>query len=236
MGDGVPKPAIVRWAPKVAAEHAVSNWDRYSQLLSTGKPTDRLEVIDSIKGAPWRDRDAAANKGTLVHDLAERISLGIESPTVVPPEIKGHVESFRRFLDEWQPEWQAVESTVYSRKNSYAGTLDFIAKLPGLGLCLGDYKTSRSGIFGDIALQLSAYRYADFIGLPDNSEAPVPKVDNCVGIHITEKGYKVIPVKADEEAFSYFLAATKVARWTSDVSKTVLGSALPKPLKAEELN
>jgi hypothetical protein len=222
IGDGVPKPALVKWAPKMAAQFVVDNYERLEPLLKSNDPADQIEVLDTIKNAPWRDRDAAANKGTLVHDWAERISLGVATPDEVPLLIRGHVRAFRQFLDDFKPEYEATEMTVYSRKHKYAGTLDFIARLPGLGLCLGDYKTNRSGIFGDVALQLSAYRFADFIGLPNDTEEPMLQVDNCVAIHIAEDGYKVIPVKADLDVHKFFLHATKVAQWSNDLSKTVL--------------
>lgn len=222
IGDGVPKPALVKWAPKKSAEFVADNWGRLRPLLESGNEPDRLEAIETIKNAPWRDRDAAANKGTLVHDWAEKISLGVATPDQVPLLIRGHVKAFRRFLEDFQPVYEATEMTVYSRKHRYAGTLDFIADIPGLGKCLGDYKTNRSGIFGDVALQLSAYRFADFIGLPNDTEEPMQEVDNCVAIHIAEDGYKVIPIKADPDVYKFFLHATKVAQWSNEISKSVL--------------
>jgi hypothetical protein len=225
IGAGVPKPALLKWAPKMAAEFAVREWEHLHSLITSGHPTDKLRAIDDIKGAPWRDRDAAANKGTAVHDWAEKIALDPAYEAHVPEEIKGHVEQFRRFVDDLDVQFEATEFSVYSRTHGYAGTGDFIARFgarPDLGLVLGDYKTNRSGIFGDIALQLSALRFADFIGLPNNEEIEIPKIDTCVGVHITADQYKVIPVQVDEYIFQYFLRAMDIAKWQTEVSNYVL--------------
>lgn len=225
IGAGVPKPALVRWAPKKAAEFVADEWQHLHGLFSSGKRTDRQRAIDDIKGAPWRDRDTAADKGTAVHDYAERIALDPDYEAEVPEDLKGHVNSFRQFVADFDVQFEASEFTVYSRKHGYAGTGDFLARFgnaPELGLVLGDYKTNRSGIFPDVALQLAALRYADFIGLADNSENPIPNVDTCAAVHISGDGYKVIPVKVDEDVFRVFLRAGDIARWQNETSKKVL--------------
>lgn len=229
LSAGVPKPALLNWAPKMVAEFVAKEYARLEPLLKSGNDFDQIEAISTMKNAPWRDRDAAANKGTQVHDFAEQITLYPERQHDIPPALKGHVDSFKRFLDEWQPDYEATEMTVYNRTDHYAGTLDAIAHLPGLGLCLIDYKTNRSGIFGDIALQLAAYRHAEFIGLPDDTEVPMYPVDNCIGLHIGPDGYKVIPVDTGPDIFAYFLHALEMAKWAEDVSKNVLGAPRKAP-------
>jgi hypothetical protein len=59
-----------------------------------------------------------------------------------------------------------VEFSVASYRYGYAGTGDLIAWLtvPGASVpssWLLDVKTNRSGIYGETALQLAAYRYAE---------------------------------------------------------------------------
>src|ERR1700722_16569904 len=62
--NGIPKPALMPWAAKMAAEHADANWYRLSKL----PPTER---VNEIKGAYKVYTEKAANLGTTVHKLIE---------------------------------------------------------------------------------------------------------------------------------------------------------------------
>ena len=54
--NGIPKPALMPWAAKMAAEHADANWYRLSKL----PPTER---VNEIKGAYKVYTEKAANLG-----------------------------------------------------------------------------------------------------------------------------------------------------------------------------
>jgi len=69
VGDGMPKPALLNWAGKATAEYAVDNWDALAPLPLT-------ERLKKIEGGRYEKRDAAANKGTAVTLLAERLIAG----------------------------------------------------------------------------------------------------------------------------------------------------------------
>ena len=202
IGDGLPKPALVNWAANATAEAAVNRWD---ELADMG-PADRLKVL---KGARYADRDAAAKRGTEVHALAERLMRGEE--ITVPDELRGHVESYLRFLDDWQPEPLHLESTVVNYSIGYAGSLDMIARLGNGSVFLGDIKTNRSGIYGDVALQLAAYRYAEYIVTP-SGEARMPEVEATYAIHVRADGYSVIPIETGPTVFDDFRRVAAVAR------------------------
>ena len=238
---GLPSPALTAWGMKAVAEFAVANHRVLSGMLdgvrlSKGpdgtavvKDPDAVQgAIDWLKGAPYRERDRKANVGSALHALAEAHVLG--RPTPDPdPSIAGHAASFRAFLDEWRPTFEMTEATVYSRSESYAGTLDAIAVIPGLGRVLLDYKTSGSGVYPEAALQLAMYRHAEFVGLPDGSEAPMPQVDGCVVVWVRADGYDVIPVIADEQVFRSALYVREVMRWAEETSKGVIGQPMPLP-------
>lgn len=182
-----------------------------------------------VKDAPWREMHDKADLGTSVHDWAEKIVLGVLSVDDVPEELRLHVDGFLQFWRDLDLVFEATEFTVYSRTHGYAGTGDFMARsrrYPEMGLILGDYKTSRSGIWPDIALQLAALRYADFIGLPDNSEIPIPGIDTCMGVQLTAEGYSYVVVDAGKQAFGAFCHAIETARWTTETSKSVLGNIM----------
>ena len=185
-----------------------------------------------LKGSPYADRDAAANRGTAVHALAEQLVHGAEVD--VPDELAGHVESYVRFLNEWSPEPVLVERTVVNYTVGYAGTLDLAARFPCWPgeTVLTDIKTSRSGIFGETGMQLAAYRYAEFYVADDGSEQPMPAIDRVVAVHVRADGYDVIPVRADEYVFSRFRHVAVVARAAGE-ARSWVGEALPTPVLEE---
>jgi hypothetical protein len=222
LGGGLPKPALINWAKKFTAEYAVDNLTKLATLLEPDAQgeVDREGAVDWLKNASFRERDRAADLGTLVHAATEAYVLGKPYPKW-PPLVKPRMEAFERFLADFEPEYTATEASVYSRAQRYAGTLDAIATIDGRTLLL-DTKTSKKAIYPDVALQLAAYRYADFIGLPDGSEEPMRPVDACAALRLADGEYELIDVRADRDVFQVFLFVREVFRWTTETSKSVL--------------
>jgi hypothetical protein len=217
-GDGLPKPALLNWAGDATAEYAVDHWEELTKL-----PTS--ERLKKMKGGRYENRDAAANKGRSIHKLAERLIAG--ERVTIPDNLRGYVESCVKFIDEFELREIHVEAVVYSETQRHVGTLDLIGdvRLPdmpeyddiprdddGFSRGLLDWKTGRSGIFGDVALQLSPYRFSEFMILPDGSVVEMPAVDFCAGIHIRADGYTCVPLLCDESVYRDFLYVKEVAR------------------------
>jgi hypothetical protein len=145
----------------------------------------------------------------------------------------GHARAYSQFLVEFDVDPVHVEFSVASYRYGYAGTGDLIAKLtfPGIGriLALCDVKTNRSGIFGETALQLAAYRYADV--LIKDGEQPMPEVDACFAIHVGPDFCRLVPVTADLEQHRSFLYAQQVAEFVK-VSNDLIGPAVQPPTTA----
>lgn len=231
IGNGVPKPALKEWGQRRVAEFAV---DRIDQWLEMG----RDEAIDWLKRAPNRETDRAAARGSDIHDWARAWVLG--QPVPEPrAELRPWCDAFLAFLDDWKPEYVLSEATVYSRTWHYAGTLDFIAVLTDLGPVpvLGDYKTGK-GVYGEAAMQLAAYRHADFLGLPDGTEAPMPETAGAVVLHLRpdllpKPGYQLVPVDAGPQMFRAFLYAQQIHRFTTELSRQCLGTPCAPGLGVE---
>lgn len=238
IGGGVPKPALLPWGIKMVAEGAVTSRDVVAAMLRKCETPEACakgdfcgrctETIRWLKGLPYAKRDAAADLGTEVHVAAEAHSLGKPMPPW-SPLVKPYMASFERFLADFQPVFTATEASVYNRTQRYAGTLDAIATLtlpmqekPVTALL--DVKTGK-GVYSEVGLQLAAYRHAEFIGLPDGSEADMPDVDGGLCLHLTPDGYRLIEVRCDDEVFRAFLYAREVFRWLEETSKSVLGLA-----------
>lgn len=223
LGDGVPKPALINWAANTTADAAVNRWEE----LDAMPPAQRLSVL---KAARYEDKDRAANRGTQVHNLAESL---VKGETVeAPDEIAGHVESYARFLDEFDVQPLHVEFSIASYQWGYAGTGDLIAsvRMPGTDVrrvLLMDIKTNRSGIFGETALQLAGYRFADVL-IHGDDEQPMPEVEGCAAIHVRGDGYDLVPVDADEQAHKWFLYAMQVGQFVK-ASRDLVGPPVIPP-------
>ena len=137
-------PHLVPWAGKKAAQEAIAVEAQWPGHLS--KNPDK--AIDWIKKAADRDRDAAAEQGDVVHNACEDLARGLPCPSLTPEQMR-YVDSWKAWLDRWQPEFLALEATVYGKTAgglSYAGTGDAIFRIntPETGplVCASDYKCS----------------------------------------------------------------------------------------------
>lgn len=148
----------------------------------------------------------------------------------VPDELAGHVESYVKFLDDWDPQPILIESTVYHRAYGYAGTLDMVADLNDGKRWLLDVKTTRSGVYGDTAFQLAAYRYADRYLDDDGRARDMVPVDGCAVIWVRADGYDLVPVQADEAVLTQFRHIHVTARAAAQ-AKDYVGEALHPTLR-----
>ena len=233
-GGGLPKPALLNWAGDATAEYAIDNWEDLGALPIS-------ERLKRIKGGRYEKRDAAANKGKQIHKLAERLIAG--ERVTIPDGLDGYVQACVRFLDEFEVRALHVEAVVYSEARRHVGTLDLIAdvRLPdmpeydhigrdddGFSRGLLDWKSSRSGIFGETALQLTPYRFSEFMILPDGEVIEMPAVDFCAGIHLRPDGYSFIPLTCDEDVYRDFLYVKEVARIVAGL-RDLVGDPIEPP-------
>lgn len=215
LDKGLPKPALVPWGIKTVAEYAVNN----REDLAEKPPT---EMLSELKGAPYRERDAAAKRGTEVHRLAEALVQGDQ--VVVPAELDRHVAHYVEFLDAFKPQPILVEPVVYNLTYGYAGSADLFADIGGETWLL-DLKTNRSGVYPEVAYQLAAYRYAEFYLDADGEPQPMIAVDRCAVIHVNDKGWQVVPVRADEAVLKAFRHIAVVYR-EMEANAAYLGEAM----------
>lgn len=259
IGDGIPKKALTGWAARSVAEFVVEHLverdghiyadDLLPALQQLNQASNRKEKWDGISfkrvtwakilaGIPYVDRDTAANRGTEVHKLAERLARGEE--VTVPDELAGHVDSYLKFLDQWEPRVVATELVVFNRQWQYAGTADLIADFPPpFGRCLVDLKTSRSGIWAETALQENGYAGAEGYLDADGNEHPMSElgIERLLAVWVRSDGYDVYPVQFGERIHKDLLHAAWVARWTKR-NDDLIGPSLrppePWPVEIEE--
>lgn len=253
--NALDKPALMYWAAEETAKAAVS----VAKSLSLRVEEDGEEAtIKWLRDARFRrpkGMRSATELGTAVHDALEQLALTGQWPEV-DDEVRPFVEQADRWMQKFQPTYLAVESTVFNETYGYAGTLDAIAEVDGVRFLL-DYKSSRKSFDGrgkptspypeQVGLQLSAYRYAEYLaawrprryeyqkrryylmGTAEKEAAlPVPEVDACLVLHLTPEHCEAFPIKADEEVFQAFLFTLECFRWLNETSKTIMGDPLEK--------
>lgn len=219
----LPKPFLTFWASKVVAEYAVKN---LGEIVGIALRGDGQGAVDYLKGAPRRDTASAAETGTAVHDLFEKIAKG-EPVGRIHPDYKPYVEHFEEFLKEFSPEFVFLEETVWSEKVDYAGSFDAYAVIEGEKVFL-DWKTTRSGVHPEVALQLAAYRFADYIIRPDGTRVPQPPSTGAAVLHVRPEGWSFVPVKSDAETFETFKVLRQVFDWDRELKEAVIGSPINK--------
>lgn len=219
-----PKPFLKYWAVKLTAEACVKNADVWIPLAER----DEKGAIDYLKGVHRRVSGDAATLGSMAHDLFERAARGeVINPRHVHADVKPHLKWFMAFLDEVQPEFLYLEETVWSDTHEYAGSFDAIAKVDGETVIL-DWKTSKD-VYASVALQLSAYRYAERIILAETGESvDVPEMTGGAVLHVRPEGWKFVPVQCDEDVYAKFLALRAVFEWEGSQSKGVVGRAIAR--------
>lgn len=233
ISGGLPKPFLVGWAAKVAAECA---WDDFDVLKLLHEKKQQRAFIDHVKGARYRDAGEKANRGTIVHAAVEAYLAGapLSKEDVEARLDDGRVDASLRkaaipmvqgvlaFLQDAEPEILWSEKTVYSRAHGYAGTADVIGRMHVGGSRVPvvlDIKTSKR-IYDETALQLCAYARADFVGLDDGTEEPLlpfgmggESLEYGVVVRPTSTGrYETATFALTDEVFETFLACLAVAQ------------------------
>lgn len=240
---GLPKDNLIKWSADATAAYAVDNWEALGALPVS-------ERLKKIQGGRWEALEKAGARGTAVHKMAERLVAG--EKVTVPNEISGYVQACVRFLDEFDLRADFVEVVVYSETNRHVGTCDLIGRvlLPdmpeyddivrdadGYSVGLFDWKTSRSGIFGEVALQLAPYRHSEFLLHPETGvPIPMPHVDFTAGIHLKPDGsYDFVPLVTDADVYRDFLYVKEVARIAAGLRNLVGDPIVPPTASRYEL-
>jgi hypothetical protein len=228
------KPWLAAWSAKLAAAFAVDNLDLIRATLDSEAGRDG--AIDLIKGAARRAREIKADVGTYVHDVIEALILDGTLPdipetlagrtveyggdllTIDQPWLDTILDGFLAFAEDMDPEWEMAEATVVNREHGHAGTLDFIGRLRTLRVrtrVMGDAKTG-AHLDPTMNAQLAAYRHSPEVWLDSlGNTARLPQVDRCVVLHLRtsyERGYKLLEVPADDQAYAWFLSHRDVLR------------------------
>lgn len=207
LDGGYPKPGLVDWAANAGADYVVDHW---ADLLDM-TPSQRAKAV---RTARFSERTKALANGKAVHAVGEALAHG-QQVVDVPESLLGLGQAYAQWLDDFTPTVTHVETSVLSTRWGYGGTFDLLCVIDDVRWLL-DLKTGK-GVYEDVALQLSAYRYAD-VALVDGSEAVMPEVDACGVVHVTPDSATLMPIDAGPDTFKIFLYVAQLARWRRDAT------------------
>lgn len=241
LGTG---PGLVNWNVNTTAEAA---FDRFPILRQFVEDGDRAGAVKFLRDQRFIKTGAAAARGTDVHRVAEALHLG--EVVEYDEAIEGYVSQYRRFLEDFRPEFLMAEAPVYNLTHRYAGTLDGIAVIDGKAVVV-DMKTTAHGPdsgksrppFPEVALQLTLYRHAELVGLladrkeiqyrryyvfdPEAESQPMPETEGGVCIVVSPEDYLVVPVDTSDRVWKACRHVIQVARFQTETSKTVFGPTI----------
>lgn len=225
LSGGVPKPALPHWYAKMAAEYVRKHFHELNP--------DAPDFVQTVAKAPEMDRDKAAARGTDIHTAGEQLA------TTGEVQVTAHaaeVQHYADWLEEWEIKPMLIERPVFKRDPRFCGTLDLIATsrfINGGRPFIADLKSSRS-VYGDTALQLSAYAMADKYIAPDGKDKLMPFVDYALVVHIRPDGVDGHPLCTSreeiEEAYSWFLSAYTTYKNTNARKKRLRPALVKAPL------
>jgi len=223
LRNGIPKPQFIKSAVDKTAGYTLDYWDELAEL----PPSERLK---RMLRAQWDYLKSAGERGTDVHTIAHKLATGEEVD--VPDTLTGHVDAYLEFTRDWEPLELLTETVVGNRQHRYMGTLDTVAKLADGKTWLLDWKTAASGIWPESALQLAAYRHAEFYLDAQANEQPMPDVDRTGCVWLRADGYDLIPVKSGPDVLRVFLYAQQVAHFVDEPREAFIGDAISAPARA----
>lgn len=239
--NGVPKPAFTTWAARTVAEFAVEHKDAWLNL-------PRTDAVKLLKGAPWSQRDDAADRGSAIHATVEAYLNGDQLPDGLTEEELDCAIAVEAFLRQHVRKVLAVELTVFSPKFKYAGTLDLWARgRDGIRHIL-DWKSGRD-IYRDHAVQLAAYANAEYAvvnkqRIATNREAwngtliewGPAQAQRLGVVHVRRDGATLHPVIYTQRLWHVFRAAAFTRLWqldTDDYRRTPREPVFGKPIEVQ---
>lgn len=211
---------LERWKTRQMAAQAADQATFISKMSKDA-------AVKHLNSVPDRNLQAAADRGTAVHAMAEAFAVDGELPDTDGP-LGAYATNLMRFFLEWEPEFIMTEEVVFHEEHLYAGTMDAIVILPELGVTILDYKTSKRAQI-DHALQLAAYRYSSFALTDDDVRSGLPPIESAAVVLINEDRYQVIPVDAGVLTYDAFLRAQQQYRFVKQAN-SLLGRPLDSPL------
>ncbi|SHL73452.1 hypothetical protein [Streptomyces yunnanensis] len=220
LDTSVNKRALMPWAVKLTVEWALD----HRMEIARRAITDRDGLTKQLKQIHRDARESAADLGDRIHKAAENRVLG--APVASDPEVASYLDQFDRWVALWgihfDSDVYATEITCMHRRLGYAGTADLVIWLPTgpnrrRELWLIDYKTSATrsakSVYPENTQQLAALRYCETVLLPDDTDAPMPRIQRAGVLNLRRKSHALVEMPAGRDAHRAFRGALQNAIW-----------------------
>lgn len=159
---------MIERGPGRPTKYVLANGTRVPGVTTiTGRFKDSGGIIHwayqcGVDGIDYRRvRDAAADAGSLAHDMIEARIHGVEyvPPFGATPEAGAKAARALQNFDKWAAQTKleviATELPMVSEQHRFGGTLDAVGRVLG-SLALLDWKSS-AGVYADYLAQVAAY-------------------------------------------------------------------------------
>ena len=171
----------------------------------------RLGIKEAV-----RQRDAAAEFGSKVHDLIE--AFYTDKPYDEPTEerVKAAFESFKIWAKSNVKRFFAFEKAIFHDELMYAGTLDIVAELPNGKIIIIDIKTSKA-VREEYFLQVCAYKNATRI---EENCIDLDSITGAIIVHLDHKTltWSATNVNLTEKLFETWKACVTLYKWKHGIS------------------
>jgi len=112
------------------------------------------QVVRAVLPGQFQAEPHHLERGTLVHELCQQFDENFLDWTAVPATVLGRVRAWQEFRSAAGLVPVLAEQPLASRTYRFAGTLDRLGSVPGVGLVVVDLKST---IEPRVRLQLGAY-------------------------------------------------------------------------------
>jgi RecB family exonuclease len=177
--------------------------------------------------------ERAADFGTAIHAACELYAREKLMPS--DPALLGFFTPWQSWFDENVERVESLEDVFVSLDHGYAGRVDMIAKLKGIGWAVVDFKTQKikrsakgepkPAFYETWPMQLAAYRQPVV-------QALAKPIDNLVSVVIDSSQPGPVHVKVWENAeahFDSFLAAVRLWKYVKDYNPVPLAGLPHRP-------
>lgn len=201
----------VRTVPPFPGKRDTSAYQAFGRRIPSVTEILGLAGLSDFSGIPKDVLENAADRGKWAHYFCDLIDHGIEDDQLniefeVPEEVWPRIHAYRRFLAESGFEPIESEYVVVSKAFQFAGTVDRIGMLPGVGRVLVDLKLP---VMASPAwnLQTAGYAFA-------YEESASFKIDGRYSLQLSKEArYSLKPGGDDLTDLNDFLAAVRVAHF-----------------------
>lgn len=139
------------------------NEEKHEYLLDGERLPSVTEILSPLQEESFAAINpavlqAAANRGTAVHEITEAMDYDLDYEDLISPDLAPFADAYDEFLMDHEVEWLGVEMPVHFFEQ-YAGTVDRFGYIDGIPAVL-DIKTVQSPSIEQkvsVACQLYAY-------------------------------------------------------------------------------